>query len=321
MTAANQSKLKWGRRTVLAGAIAVMGLAGAASAFARPELVDLRVVDRETGQVLRTWRHDGRLFVAGEPGARYALRVTNHTGGRVMVVLSVDGVNIVTGETANYDQNGYVLDPWGVYDLNGWRKSRTEVAAFQFAPLPQSYAARTGRPDDVGVIGMAVFKERALLPPPPPVTRAPGWWRDRSALKSEPYGAAADAAAAPPPPPAPVAGFLAGPLAKSAPAPSDAARASTMAQNQASAEGYAAMPRDEKLGTGHGAREWSVSDYTDFVRATPYPQSIRRIEYDTYDNLVASGVIAPSPYAQRRPRPFPGSRDEPGFVPDPPAEP
>ena len=63
----------------------------------RPDPVDLKVVDRETGQALRVWRHDGRLFVAGEPGARYSLRVTNHTDGRVLVVMSVDGVNILTG--------------------------------------------------------------------------------------------------------------------------------------------------------------------------------------------------------------------------------
>jgi hypothetical protein len=35
-----------------------------------------------------------------------------------------------------------------------------EVAAFYFTSLPDSYAARTGRPDNVGVIGVAVFRER-----------------------------------------------------------------------------------------------------------------------------------------------------------------
>ena len=132
---------------MLAAAVAAAALSGGA-AMAHPGglPVDLSVVDRDTGQVLRVWRHDGRLFVAGRPGARYSLRVGNHTDGRVLVVLSVDGVNILTGETAGVDQRGYVFSPFESYDLSGWRKSDTEIAAFTFAPLPQSYAARTGRP-------------------------------------------------------------------------------------------------------------------------------------------------------------------------------
>jgi hypothetical protein len=82
--------------------------------------VDMTVVDRDTGQPLRVWRHDGRLFVAGQPGARYALRVTNHTDARVLVVMSVDGVNILTGETAGYGQKGYVFSPYQTFDIAGW---------------------------------------------------------------------------------------------------------------------------------------------------------------------------------------------------------
>src|SRR5690349_2160722 len=142
--------------TVLAAAIAMIGLAGSAQAYVRRDPVDIREVYREPGLGLRVWGHHGRQYFAGRPGGRYRLRVTNHTGGRVLVVMSVDGVNILTGETANYDQRGYVFSPYETYDLSGWRKSDTEIAAFAFAPLPQSYAARTGRPGDVGVIGMAV---------------------------------------------------------------------------------------------------------------------------------------------------------------------
>src|SRR5262249_10305470 len=65
--------------------------AGAAAALAgggvpRPAaaighgLVDVEIVDRETGQVLETYRHGGRWYVAGRPGARYAIRITNRTG-------------------------------------------------------------------------------------------------------------------------------------------------------------------------------------------------------------------------------------------------
>ena len=283
------------RRTLLAAAVALLGLAGAGSAFADPGLADLQVVNRDTGQVLRTWRHHGRLFVAGEPGARYALRIANHSSGRVMLVVSVDGVNIVTGQTASYDQIGYVLRPYESYDVTGWRKSNTEVAAFAFAPLPQSYAARTGRPNDVGVIGMAVFTEKAPPEPvyaPPPPERG-GWEGEanRDSAAAQDYAAPRRAAPAPPSPPPPA----------------------SMAAPGRSA-GIVA-PRDDKLGTAHGAREWSAVGSTTFDKATRYPQSIRQIEYDTYRNLVASGVIPPAPPPERHPQPFPNGG---GYVPDPP---
>ena len=134
----------------------------------RPQqhLVALSIIDRETGQPLIVHHKDDRSFVAGQPASRYAIRVSNRTAGRVLVVMSVDGVNIVSGENAAVGQTGYVLAPWRTFDIAGWRKSDREIAAFEFAALADSYAARTGRPGNVGVIGMAAFLER---PAPPPV--------------------------------------------------------------------------------------------------------------------------------------------------------
>jgi hypothetical protein len=85
------------------------------------------------------------------------------------------------------------------------------------------------------------------------------------------------------------------------------------------AGGLLARRQEDKLGTAHGAREWSVVNLTNFERASPYPQSVRQIQYDTYDNLVAIGVIRPA-YAGHRPRPFPSAPDAGGYVPDPPEE-
>jgi hypothetical protein len=289
------------RRTVLAAAVAAIGLSGANCALAQPELVDFKVVDRDSGKTLRVWRHHGRFFVAGEPGRRYALRVTNHTGERVLVVMSVDGVNVLTGETAGYDQQGYVFAPYQSWDLTGWRKSNTQVAAFVFAPLPQSYAARTGRPADVGVIGLAVFREKAA--PPPVVTD------DRSESDGV-YGQPSSPRYAPAPPP---------PDARTV----DKAEPSDQAARAASegAAGARLARRDDKLGTGHGAREWSEVHTVDFERATAYPAMIQQIEYDTYDNLVLAGVIRTAEQGHHRPRPFPSRPDDgEGYVPDPPPE-
>ena len=136
-----------------------------------PMLQEAEVIYTDTGAQLPVYQHRGEWWIAGRPGARYAVQVRNATGERVMGVMSVDGVNVISGDTASWDQSGYVLSRYQNAQITGWRKSSDEVAAFHFTALPQSYAARTGRPDHVGVIGVAVFREKAV--PPPPIAPRP----------------------------------------------------------------------------------------------------------------------------------------------------
>jgi len=142
-------------------ALLALALAAPASASSTGTLGQVEVYDRTSGRALDVYWHDGRRYVAGEPGHEYEVVVRNRSGGRVLAVTSVDGVNVVTGETAAPEQSGYVLAPWDSLSVSGWRKSMDEVAAFYFTPHRNSYAARTGRPFDVGVIGVALFREKA----------------------------------------------------------------------------------------------------------------------------------------------------------------
>lgn len=134
--------------------------------------VDVEVFDRKSGEVLPVYWHAGERHVAGEPGREYELRLRNRAGARVLAVTSVDGVNVITGRVASGRGSGYVLDAWGQVAIDGWRKSLDEVAAFYFTALPDSYAARTGRPDNVGVIGVALFREQVNFMPMEPESRA-----------------------------------------------------------------------------------------------------------------------------------------------------
>ncbi len=252
-------------KTLLAALLLAAGYAGFASAGT---LVDVQITDRTTGQILETYPHRGRLYVAGAPGNRYAVRIHNRSGGRVMTVLSVDGINAITGETAAPTQSGYVLSAGQTTEIAGWRKSMDEVAAFYFTNLADSYAARTDRPQNVGVIGVAVFREYAPPPPPPQWYHAP-----------ETRGGAAD-------------------MAKPSSAPrSEAVEKSLTTQ---------ASPAPS-LGTGHGERIDSHVESTEFRRATNRPSEIITIYYDSYANLVARGIIPRgSQGGYGRPNPFPG---------------
>ncbi len=127
---------------------------------------EVQIIDRANGERLPVHWHEGRRYVAGTPGHRYAIQISNHSGGRLLTVVSVDGINAVTGATAAWDQNGYVFAPGQQWQIAGWRKSQSEVAAFEFTRLDRSYATRTGRPANVGVIGVAFFRERPVATPP-----------------------------------------------------------------------------------------------------------------------------------------------------------
>ena len=153
--------------------VALIALTGGCKAEAvRGNLADMTIIDRDTGAVLTPYRYHGAYWVAGRPGSRYAIEVRNHLGERLLAVMSVDGINVVSGATAAWNQPGYVFSPGGQYQVTGWRKSDSEIAAFTFTESPNSYAERTGRPANVGVIGIALFRERAPIAIPAAVTPA-----------------------------------------------------------------------------------------------------------------------------------------------------
>ncbi|HET7844285.1 MAG TPA: hypothetical protein VFL14_09060, partial [Xanthomonadales bacterium] len=172
--------------------IAALLLAASAAAHAGTgSLVDVTVRDLDTGRELPLYTQSGRWYVPGEAGHRYAVSLENRTGERVLAVLSVDGVNAISGQTASAQQTGYVLSPWQRTEVRGWRKNMGEVAEFYFTDLPDSYAARTGRPQNVGVIGVAVFRENVPPPPYEPEVslsdRDDGYYsRERSAAEAAP---------------------------------------------------------------------------------------------------------------------------------------
>ena len=259
-------------------------------------LATIEVIDRDSGAALPLWQHEGRLHVAGTPGRRYAVALRNKTGGRVLAVVAVDGINAVSGETADWHQTGYVLGPGHRYEVRGWRKSTERIAAFEFTALPDSYAARTGRPQNVGVIGVALFRERAQAVSVP-LEMAPPRASDQSGAQR----------------PSPAA-----PAAASAPPPSGEAAASAAPTAESAARSRQSRAED-RLGTGHGRSETSRVGTTQFERASIAPDEIVAIHYDSHANLVARGVIprhwGRAPKLEPNPEPFPGRL---GFVPDPP---
>jgi hypothetical protein len=147
---------------LLAAALSFPGAAAAHGALA-----DISLYDRTEGRHLPVYWHEGRAYVAGKPGNEYQISLRNRGREEILAVVSVDGVNAITGQSAEPSQSGYVLSPHGRLDILGWRRSLSQTAAFYFTSLGDSYAARTGRSDDVGVIGVALFRKKPPLPAGP----------------------------------------------------------------------------------------------------------------------------------------------------------
>ncbi|MFN3440369.1 MAG: hypothetical protein ACK41V_21915 [Acidovorax sp.] len=265
-------------------------------------LADVTIVDRDTGATLPVHYAKGEYWVAGRPGTRYAVTVHNRSGGRVLAVPSVDGVNVLSGETAAWDQRGYVFSPYERYQITGWRKSDSQVAAFEFSSIANSYANRTGRPAHVGVIGVALFREQ---PPVPSPSVTPEPHRERRENGNSLGGLREDLGRMLPSAPAPAA----------AAAPPSEAESSARSQSADSVAKAAPAP-SARLGTAHGQRETSVVSHTTFTRLQDQPNEVISIRYDSRENLIASGVIREPIARPHVPRAFPQS-DNFSYVPDP----
>lgn len=174
----------------IASTVALALLLGAPP-LVHARLVELEVYDRTAGQFLPIHEFRGQRYVAGTPGHEYELRLRSNAGERLLAVTSVDGVNVITGETATPEQSGYLLEPYQSFGIAGWRKSMDEIAAFYFTKHRNSYAARTGRPFDVGVLGVALFREKR------PCCAWFGW-RDDAPPREGDAAAAAPESSAPP---------------------------------------------------------------------------------------------------------------------------
>ena len=224
-----------------------------------------------------TFYHQGETWVMGRLGDRYEIRVANGSDRRVEAVVSVDGRDVIDGKRGNFTKRGYLVPAYGEVVIDGYRLSRREAAAFRFSSVPRSYASRLGDARDVGVIGVAIFPERAPRPLPIPRPLA------REGTRSE-----------------------SGP-AEAPSAQGSGERKSGALHDDSDRPG---------LGTEFGERRDSPVYEVAFQRANPgRPAAVLGIRYDDRDGLIAAGVPVEPVYARddevvrrRHARPFPAER-------------
>ena len=120
------------------------------------------------GKNLPVISHGGKTYFHAPESGEYTIRVRNRHHGRILAVLTVDGINIVKSvdtsgdiKPATFNGSGYVIDAYATVTIKGWLQSNDRAAAFEFSAKDDSYSAKMGAGKSfVGYIGAAVFKEK-----------------------------------------------------------------------------------------------------------------------------------------------------------------
>ena len=127
------------------------------------------------GRPLREYYERGRTYIDAVHGAEYELQVRNSSPERVAVALSVDGLNTIDARhTSAWNASKWVIEPYQTITISGWQVGSERARRFYFTNERDSYGAKLGQTDNLGVISAVFFREKRRfdpLTPPQPITR------------------------------------------------------------------------------------------------------------------------------------------------------
>jgi hypothetical protein len=220
----------------------------------------------------------GKTYVEALKGAEYELRVRNPTSERVAVALSVDGLNTIDARhTSAWNSSKWVIEPYGSITIGGWQMSSERARRFYFTDEGDSYGAKLGRTENLGVISAVIFRERRpiAINPPRPI------YRDEDRVR---------------------------PQKDKAPSQSADSRAGEAARSTASP-----ATNDDYAATGIGR---SVRNDVSWVNMDldQQPAAEISIRYEYYSALLKLGVV---PRPNYNPDPIRRREDSRGFSPEP----
>lgn len=115
------------------------------------------------GKPVQEFVHTDKIYVEGKKGTKYSLRIKNSSWQKILAVITVDGLNVLTGKTGDWNDRGYIIDAFSSVVIDGWRTSDETVREFFFSAADKSYASKRKDVNTgvTGVIGVAIFEEKA----------------------------------------------------------------------------------------------------------------------------------------------------------------
>jgi hypothetical protein len=219
------------------------------------------------GRPLAEYAARGRRYIEALENAEYEVRVHNPTGSRVAVALAVDGLNSIDARhTSAWDAHKWVIEPYGTIHVRGWQMSGESARRFYFTTERDSYAAKLGQAQNLGLITAVFFRERRPVTiTATPSERRPPYKEDRA--RDE----------------------------RSAPEPGTAGESSAQNQGGRDAAKTRSMPSypppdDESAATGIGR---SVRNDVQWIKMDldPRPAGEISIRYEYRASLVRLGII------------------------------
>lgn len=122
---------------------------------------DTNVVIKVNGKAVDQYEHDNCTFIEARDGTEYTITVQNNSYNRKLAIVTVDGVNVITGEPqGNDNKNGYVIGSFDSVDIKGFRQDLNSVGTFKFCKSGESYCNQKGLRGNNGVIGVRIYREK-----------------------------------------------------------------------------------------------------------------------------------------------------------------
>jgi len=154
-------------RTRIRTLAAALLVAGCTLAGDAPRAVDRGSYSMQVlvnGRPLEELAARGTTYVEAIEGAEYTIRLSNRTGERVAIALSVDGLNSIDAKTTDArSARKWILGPWQTLDLDGWQTSSSTARRFFFTSERESYGAWLGKTKNLGILSAAVFREKRTV--------------------------------------------------------------------------------------------------------------------------------------------------------------
>jgi hypothetical protein len=161
------------------------------------------------GSPLHEYVHRGTTYIEAIRGREFTIRLRNPTAQRVAVALSVDGLNTIDAKHSDaWRASKWVLEPYETAEISGWQVSDRAARRFYFTGERDSYGAKLGQTENLGIIEAVFYRERvpryshrefqkdsrdqrgeAQGAPPPPAAASPRAGAEAPAPPSDDYAA------------------------------------------------------------------------------------------------------------------------------------
>lgn len=114
------------------------------------------------GKPIKQYNKDGRTYIEARNGTEYSITVHNDGWHRKLAVITVDGLNVITGQPQGDEiGRGYIVKARSTIDIRGFRKDDNAVGAFKFCNKDKSYCNEQNLKGNNGVIGVRLYDEKA----------------------------------------------------------------------------------------------------------------------------------------------------------------